>query len=294
MCLPVLTSFDGLPSVLTVTAAAPGYSAVLLTLLAGWDASPRDIRAAMAWGIISAARDTHLQAGTLGLSHCLGWSTAGESGVLAVGKKMLPAHLYQQLDPSSTSIPTSSMQQPHAVHACSPDCPSTQWLPSSLSVLQLSSPSLQVEAAWCLCAPPVHSSNPDHRRMCPAAGLVLIVLPHLPPVKALIDSLSTNFQDPDYNSPLPVMTCVACMSDALLLAALFYTLPFLLVTSTSGPTCLLTPPGPPQVSSCPLTHAAAAVLALGLLLIACLLLTGLIRGLSLTAVHCDSLAASPL
>ena len=41
---------------LTVTAAAPGYSAVLLTVLAGWDASPRKIRAAIAWGIISAAR----------------------------------------------------------------------------------------------------------------------------------------------------------------------------------------------------------------------------------------------
>ena len=67
---------------LTVTAAAPGYSAVLLTLLAGWDASPRDISAAMAWGVMSAAKYTHLQAGTLTLVQCLGWQAAGESGML--------------------------------------------------------------------------------------------------------------------------------------------------------------------------------------------------------------------
>ena len=70
--------------------------------------------------------------------------------------------------------------------------------------------------------------------MCLAAGVVLIILPRLPPVKALVNSLTSDFQDPEYASLLPVMTCVGCLSDALLLAALFYMLPFLLVASTVG------------------------------------------------------------
>ena len=139
----VYLSHLGLPSMLTVT-AAPGYSAVLLTLLAGWDAFLCDITAAIAWGIISAARFTHLQAGTLGLGHCLAWQTAGESGVLAW--RMLPAQLYQPLDSSSKSNSTSSMQQPRAVHACRgaccPDCPLAARPPSSLFAFQLISPSL--------------------------------------------------------------------------------------------------------------------------------------------------------
>ena len=138
---------------LTVTAAAPGYSAVLLTVLAVWDASPRKIRAAIAWGIISAARYTHLQAGTLGLGHCLGWQAAGESGVMAW--RMLPAQLHQRLDssPAIASISAFSMRQPRAVHACRaaccPDCPPAQWPPYSL----LRS-SLTVCLRWpCACVP---------------------------------------------------------------------------------------------------------------------------------------------
>lgn len=130
---------------LTGNAAAPGYSAVLMTLLAGWDASPRDIRAAIAWGVISTARHTHLQAGTLHPGAAvLGWQAAGESGVLAW--KMMFAQLHQQPVSALTSISMFSMRQPHAVHvcraACCPGCPSAQWPPSALIALQLMSPAL--------------------------------------------------------------------------------------------------------------------------------------------------------
>ena len=81
-------------------------------------------------------------------------------------------------------------------------------------------------------APPVHSTNPNHRHVCLAAGLLLIVLPRLPPVKAVVNSFATDFKDPQHESLQPVMTAVGCVSDPLLLAALFYILPFLLVTST--------------------------------------------------------------
>ena len=134
---------------LTVTAAAPGYSAVLLTLLAGWDASPRDITAAMAWGVMSAAKYTHLQAGTLTVVQCLGWQAAGESGVLAW--RMLPAQLHQQPNSSSRSTSTFSMSQPHAVHACRaaccPGCPAAQRPPYAMFALQLTNPSCRLEAA---------------------------------------------------------------------------------------------------------------------------------------------------
>ena len=66
--------------------------------------------------------------------------------------------------------------------------------------------------------------------MCLAAGLVLIVLPRLPPVKAVVTFLIILFQGLQ-----PVMTAAGCVSDALLLAVLFYTLPCMVVVSTLGP-----------------------------------------------------------
>ena len=232
----------GLPSVLTVTAAAPGHSAVLLTLLAGWDAPPCDFRAAIAWGIISAARYTHLQAGTLKLGHCIAWQTAGESGVLAW--RMLLAQLHQRLDSSSTSISHPACGSP--VQCMPVELPAALivqqrgGLPPACLRSSLQAPHCRLEAALCLSAPPVHSSNPNHRRMCLAAGLVLIVLPRLPPVKAVVKFLTGSFRDPDDDSP--VMIAAGCVSDALFFAALLYLLPCMVVVSTCGPNL------PPQPS----------------------------------------------
>ena len=101
-------------------------------------------------------------------------------------------------------------------------------------------------------APPVHSTNPDHRRVCLAAGLLLLVLPRLPPVKAVVNFSTrlvrflTRCRDPQQGSRQPGMTAAGWVSDALLVVALFHMLPFAAHLDLWGRPACAALQGPPR------------------------------------------------
>eukprot|EP00891_Asterochloris_glomerata_P008098 jgi/Astpho2/8098/Aster-03042 len=159
-------------------------NAVLMTLLAGWDASPRDVRAAIAWGVISTARHTHLQAGTLHPGAAvLGWQAAGL--VLIVLPRLPPV----KARANSMTIDFQDPEyEPVTLHDVCGTPPTTPAAVSALLVAPLTPtiPSVQTVLAWLPCCLLHCMLNMAAAPGSWAAGAFIAATPHRRQIACLI------------------------------------------------------------------------------------------------------------